>query len=192
MHTLTRQQLFEMAWVRPLTDVAAELGVTSTAVKKTCRRHNIPTPSRGYWAQVRAGRTFPRPKLSSVADKRLEQIYIAGAVTPPPPVQVAQAKARAALAREGGASEAVAKPAPAAAQEEPDERPEPKILAATRRALSKAKPEAVGFIHVSGKGVVACKAGEPSIQRIMDVLTRLVIATEALAGGPPRPMRAWR
>lgn len=69
MHVLSRQQLFDMAWARPRTKVAADLGVTSTALKKTCRRHNIPTPSRGYWAAVAAGGVFPKPKLSPVSRK---------------------------------------------------------------------------------------------------------------------------
>jgi hypothetical protein len=35
-----------------MTKVAAEYGVTSTALKKTCNRHKIPTPERGYWAKL--------------------------------------------------------------------------------------------------------------------------------------------
>lgn len=41
---------------RPATQVAKELGVSSVAIKKHCNRQNIPTPGRGYWAKVAAGK----------------------------------------------------------------------------------------------------------------------------------------
>lgn len=68
MAVKSRQALFEAAWQRPLTALAAELGVTDVGLRKICDRHEIPTPGRGYWAQVRAGRTFPRPQLRPVSD----------------------------------------------------------------------------------------------------------------------------
>lgn len=63
MTVMSRQPLFEAAWQRPLTEIAAELGVTDVGLRKICDRHDIPTPGRGYWAQVRAkhdGPTFSR------------------------------------------------------------------------------------------------------------------------------------
>jgi hypothetical protein len=36
--------------------VAAEYGVTGTALKKTCDRHEIPTPERGYWSRLEHGK----------------------------------------------------------------------------------------------------------------------------------------
>jgi hypothetical protein len=59
MTVMSRQALFEAAWDRPLTELADELGITSTGLKKICDRHDIPTPGRGYWAQVRAGKSSP-------------------------------------------------------------------------------------------------------------------------------------
>jgi hypothetical protein len=93
VRTLTRQELFEAAWDRPLTKVAAELGVTSTALRKTCDRHLIPVPRRGYWAAVASGKVFRRPKLKPVKDGRLEQILIRGA-TPAMTAAMAIRKAR--------------------------------------------------------------------------------------------------
>lgn len=78
---LTREALFEAAWDRPLTQVAAELGITSTALKKTCDRHDIPTPGRGYWAAVQSGGVFPRPVLRPVKDPRLEKVRVHGALS---------------------------------------------------------------------------------------------------------------
>lgn len=85
---LTREALFEAAWDRPVTQVAAELGISSTALKKTCDRHDIPTPGRGYWAAVQSGGVFPRPVLRPVKDPRLEKVRVQGAL--PAPAKVAE------------------------------------------------------------------------------------------------------
>ncbi len=45
MTTISREKLYEKVWSQPLTKVAAGFGVTGTALKKTCARHNIPTLS---------------------------------------------------------------------------------------------------------------------------------------------------
>ena len=79
MRQISRNELFEAAWARPLTKVAAEFGVTSTALKKICDRHDIPVPGRGYWAAVASGKVFPRPGLRPVEDHRLEEVLIRGA-----------------------------------------------------------------------------------------------------------------
>ncbi len=42
-------------WDRPVTDIAAELGVSDKAVSKRCQRMDIPKPPRGYWAIVKTG-----------------------------------------------------------------------------------------------------------------------------------------
>jgi hypothetical protein len=60
-----REELYELVWSRPLTSVAADFGVSSVAIKKVCRRQQIPTPPRGYWAKVEAGArvsTIPLPE----------------------------------------------------------------------------------------------------------------------------------
>ena len=56
MRTVSREQLYEQVWSKPMTKVAAEYGVTSTALKKACDRHQIPTPERGYWAKREHGK----------------------------------------------------------------------------------------------------------------------------------------
>ena len=38
MAVMTRQALFGAAWARPLTQIAEELGITSTGLKKICGR----------------------------------------------------------------------------------------------------------------------------------------------------------
>jgi hypothetical protein len=60
---LTRQELFELVWSTPASKLAARFGLSDVALSKTCRRHDVPTPGRGYWAQLAAGQKPVRPKL---------------------------------------------------------------------------------------------------------------------------------
>ncbi len=62
---LTNDDLFLLAWHAPMTRIAAAIGVSDVALKKTCRNRGIPTPPRGYWAKVQAGLSVPRPPKPS-------------------------------------------------------------------------------------------------------------------------------
>lgn len=61
--TLTRQDLYERVWRRPLSAVAADLSLSSNGLSKICDRLLIPYPGRGYWAKAGAGRAPERPPL---------------------------------------------------------------------------------------------------------------------------------
>ena len=61
---MTRVELYEMVWRTPITHVAKRLGVSDILVHKHCRKHNIPTPPRGYWQRKQRGQeavTIPLP-----------------------------------------------------------------------------------------------------------------------------------
>lgn len=185
MHVLSRQKLFDMAWERPLTKVAAELGVTSTALKKTCRRHNIPTPSRGYWAAVAAGGVFPKPKLSPVSRRELETIHIIGVPPVPEAVRKATEAARARMAAPQSSpppgGEGQPQPAePARAIEAAAGLPEPRReLTATARAIAKAKAKPGEMASLSGRGVVRMTLSPELGSRALAWLEQLLRAGEA-------------
>jgi hypothetical protein len=63
MKKLTRQELYDLLWTRPTTDVARELGVSDVWIGKVCRRAGIPKPPPGYWRQVTSGRVVKRIPL---------------------------------------------------------------------------------------------------------------------------------
>lgn len=95
MTTISRNDLFADAWRRPLSTIAAEFGISDTALRKICDRHDIPTPGRGYWAKVASGKTFPKPKLRPAKRPDLEVVGIIGAVPRSPEMQAAIAQVRA-------------------------------------------------------------------------------------------------
>src|SRR5580700_1660225 len=71
--TLSREDLYELAWSKPLSSLAQDFGISDVALAKRCRRLGIPLPGRGYWARVDAGQTPYRPKLPKRADEWQDQ-----------------------------------------------------------------------------------------------------------------------
>src|SRR5271156_1986908 len=58
-----RESLHELVWTAPVIEVAKRLGVSDVGLAKRCRRAEIPTPGRGYWARVESGRRIGRVPL---------------------------------------------------------------------------------------------------------------------------------
>lgn len=61
--TLTRQELYDLVWTDAMRTVAATYGVSDVWLKKVCAKGHIPTPDRGYWAKLAAGKAVVRAKL---------------------------------------------------------------------------------------------------------------------------------
>ncbi|MGN6159893.1 MAG: hypothetical protein ACTHNL_17495 [Devosia sp.] len=171
----TRTELYNQIWSRPMTKVAADYGVTSTALKKTCTRHEIPTPDRGYWAKLQYGKAVAaKPALPPASSPNLETVHIVGVIVPTLPQSVVEAEntARARLAPEADPSL--------------EDVPEPKILASTRRAISKALPDEAGFSSISGKDLVSLTVAAESVERSLAFLARLFASANG-QGFAPRP-----
>lgn len=62
-----REKLYREVWQQPMTIVAKHYGVSDVAIKKVCKKMNVPTPGRDYWQQVQAGAEFKRPPLPKFA-----------------------------------------------------------------------------------------------------------------------------
>jgi hypothetical protein len=78
---LSRADLFELVWSKPMRELAQDFGMTDVALAKRCRRLRIPVPGRGYWARVDAGQMPRRPRLP----EREERWGDTQALTVPPP-----------------------------------------------------------------------------------------------------------
>jgi len=61
--TLSREDLYELAWSKPISELAKDFGISDVGLAKRCRRLGVPLPGRGYWARVDAGQKPYRPKL---------------------------------------------------------------------------------------------------------------------------------
>ena len=65
---LTRQQLYDRVWAAPMSQVAAEFGLSGGGLAKICDRLLIPYPPRGHWARAKSGRAAERPPLPASAE----------------------------------------------------------------------------------------------------------------------------
>ncbi len=71
--TLSRQQLYDMVWSKPMSSLAKEFGLTDSGLAKRCRAVDVPIPYRGYWARKAAGQKpsqtpLPKYRRSAVAN----------------------------------------------------------------------------------------------------------------------------
>ncbi|MEH2484539.1 hypothetical protein [Bradyrhizobium sp. AZCC 2230] len=174
MHIISREELYEQVWARPMTKVAADYGVTSTALKKTCDRHKIPTPDRGYWAKLEHGKPVrKKPPLPTLTGTKLDQVHINGGTSERQSEEVRNAATEVRERLQSMNLDAAA----AAALTDPDVK-EPSILSATRRAISKGRPDTQGFKSSQGRGIVPLKIAPNSIDRALQLLTRLFALAE--------------
>jgi hypothetical protein len=76
--TLTRQQLYDRVWSKPVDQLAKEFGISNVELGKACRRHGIPVPSRGYWAKKAAGHRVRQVPLPAATQPWQERIAFHG------------------------------------------------------------------------------------------------------------------
>ena len=58
-----RAELYKKVWEKPVSQVAAEYGLSDNAIRKRCIYLNVPLPEKGYWAKVKAGKQVSKPEL---------------------------------------------------------------------------------------------------------------------------------
>lgn len=60
---LTRQQLYDLVWAKPMSALAEEFHLSDVGLGKWCRKLDIPRPPRGYWQKLASGKKVRRPSL---------------------------------------------------------------------------------------------------------------------------------
>lgn len=73
---LTRRELYDLVWARPMMHVAAQFGVTGTGLAKICERYAIPTPPRGYWTKLQHGKKVKQEPFVEVEDPRPQTLVV--------------------------------------------------------------------------------------------------------------------
>jgi hypothetical protein len=70
---ITRQELYDLVWSRPIMHVAKDFGISGSMLGRICKERNVPRPPRGYWASLQAtsakkiGR-FIKPSLPNMPE----------------------------------------------------------------------------------------------------------------------------
>lgn len=59
--TISRNQLYELVWMRPIATLAQDFGISPNTLAKICDRMLVPHPGRGHWAKAASNREAPQP-----------------------------------------------------------------------------------------------------------------------------------
>ncbi len=73
---MTRAELAQRVWERPVSALASEWGISGPGLAKACRRLQIPVPPRGHWAKRAAGRNPRRPAVPVLPSEQAQEIVI--------------------------------------------------------------------------------------------------------------------
>lgn len=63
---VSREELYRQIWEEPISKLAAAYNVSGSYLARICRELNIPTPGRGYWAQLKAAKNPPKVVLPTL------------------------------------------------------------------------------------------------------------------------------
>ncbi|MEM1149690.1 MAG: hypothetical protein AAGI03_03920 [Pseudomonadota bacterium] len=78
MREISRAELYELVWSKPMTKVAEDFGLSDQGLAKICAKHSIPRPPRGYWAKLAAGKAVETVPLSKGAGGNVIRIGTSG------------------------------------------------------------------------------------------------------------------
>jgi hypothetical protein len=67
--SLTREELYNLVWAKPMTEVGQDFQISDRAMAKICARKQVPVPPRGYWAKKNAGKSVSKPPLPEFVAK---------------------------------------------------------------------------------------------------------------------------
>ncbi|TWA66695.1 hypothetical protein FBZ84_10638 [Azospirillum baldaniorum] len=168
---LTRRELYEMIWTRPMTKVAAQLGISDVALHKICEKHRIPAPGRGHWAKVAAGKPPKRVLFRDVSDPLVDRILIQGSSAAKLPPEVQEARAKVKAEREKRQT----KP-PLPAQSGQSDHP---VVARLVKKLEGAKADKDGFIRLTDPKLFAMTISPAAAARALVIAERLMTCAEA-------------
>ena len=49
---LTRQELYDLVWSKPMSRLALEYNISDNGLRKICKKHEIPLPLLGHWQKI--------------------------------------------------------------------------------------------------------------------------------------------
>lgn len=80
--TISRQELYDLVWSKPVVKIAKEFGISDVGVAKICKKMNIPKPGLGYWAKKEFGKRTRTKQLSEFNPGGVESYTIRKSVEP--------------------------------------------------------------------------------------------------------------
>jgi hypothetical protein len=78
---ITREQLYDLVWSESMQNLSKQIGISDVAIAKHCRKLGVPTPERGYWAKLQAGKKVERKPLPPRCLGTFNRVEISGTLT---------------------------------------------------------------------------------------------------------------
>ncbi|MGR4931751.1 hypothetical protein ACIPUD_33810 [Bradyrhizobium sp. CAR08] len=164
----TRQELYDLVWTTPLVKLAKEFGLSDVGLRKTCVRHQVPTPPLGYWAKLNFGKPVKKTPLLPPSPGVSDHVLVSVFAHPNVPQEVMEAAAKA--------HERIT--APILVPEQAPARLHP-AASAFRQALRSTKPDDEGFLRVGGPGLLVASLGAANRDRAWLIVDTLLKAVDA-------------
>lgn len=160
--TYSRREFYDLVWSKPITHIAKDFALSDVAIHKICRKHEIPTPPPGYWAKRNAGKAAVQTKLPKTPRTTSDKVTIAAPE----------------LRGETAAVPAARETARVRASDEPVGAVSHPIIERTLAGLRAASPSHRGLVSVEGPDVINCEIAPASIDRLGEILKRIMAAVE--------------
>lgn len=72
---MTREQLYNLVWTKPVSKILVEYSITQTGFKNLCNENDVPLPHNGYWQKLRHNKKVVQTPLP-VTDKSYTDINL--------------------------------------------------------------------------------------------------------------------
>lgn len=168
---MNRKELYDLVWSKPMTHIGKEFGMSDVAVRKHCKKHDIPTPPVGYWTKLAHGKKVRRPKLSTKTESANTIVQLTPKLifeeTP-------ESKEAAAHIR---AVKAELTPLLIVTESLPD-KPH-KIVKSLRAAIRRTKADHDGFIHLGDAYQQKTILSKESMERVLCILQALAFTGQS-------------
>lgn len=69
---ISREELYNLVWSKPLCILAEEYSISDTGLKKICKKHNIPLPRQGHWQKVKYGKAVTQIELPEIQNDQVQ------------------------------------------------------------------------------------------------------------------------
>jgi hypothetical protein len=162
---MTRQELYDLVWSKPMTHIAKEFGMSDVAIRKHCKNMDIPTPPVGYWMKLQHGKKVRKPRLSS-------KVYAVDEIVNLVPKEVVSLSPEALEADRHAQEELVElKHLCQVLDKLPSKLPP--VAKSIRKALKERKPDHHGMISIGSGYRPEISVGKGSIQRILLIFCTL-------------------
>lgn len=76
---MSRRNLFELVWAKPMTQLARQFGVPAKHLARACDRHDVPRPHPGHWQKQAHGKKLRMVELP-VEYFRVDALVIIGEI----------------------------------------------------------------------------------------------------------------